>query len=122
MVAHIDATIEANEQNAREKPVVAAAPGFYLLPDHDPILAWRIGEAECNCVLPVTCTGTHDSRVYVLCPDGRVRYNSLSYGSTMSDFPSIEDYYNTYKREKRYLVKGDFEVDSSRKRESETQH
>ena len=91
-------TIEANEKNARDGTVVAAASGFYLLPGHDPILAWRIGGTDCNCVLPVTCTGTHGSQTYVLCPDGRVRYNAMNSGSAMSDFPSIEDYYNTHKK------------------------
>ena len=96
MGQHTDATIEANEANAREGYVVPAPWGFFLLdgrwPDHiEPILAWRIGrDPECNCVLPVTATGTHCSQTYVLFPDGKVRYNAIGYGSAPPDFESLE--------------------------------
>ena len=79
-----DFSIKANESNAQNSGHVVPAPwGFFLLDEKHPdimipILAWRIGDSKCNCVLPVTCIGTHSSRTYVLCPDGKVRWNALS--------------------------------------------
>ena len=41
-------------------------------------------------MLPVTATGTYGSQNYVLCPDGKVRYNAVGYGSAPPDFESLE--------------------------------
>jgi hypothetical protein len=95
MGQHTDATIKANEDDARKGYVVSAPWGFFLLNERwpnyqEPILAWRIGkDPKCNCVLPVTCTGTHSSQCYVLYPDGRVRYNAVGYGSAPPDYESL---------------------------------
>jgi hypothetical protein len=101
MGCHTDATIEANENNAREGYVIAAQPGYFLLDDHDhnregdplPILAWRIGkDSECDCVLPVTCVGTHESQTYVLQPDGRVTWNAKSYYSAAPEYETLAEW------------------------------
>jgi hypothetical protein len=104
MGQHTDATIAANEDNAaKHGTVVAAAPGFYLLDERHPesrhpILAWRIGDADCNCVLPVTCTGTHSSQCYVLRPDGSVEYNAMQYGGAVPGYADVGEWEREMKR------------------------
>ena len=97
MGQHTDATIEANEANAREGYVVAAPWGYFLLEatfpagDPVPILAWRIGRnAECDAVLPVTATGTHSSQCWVLRPDGKIVWHAVSYGSAAPEYETLE--------------------------------
>jgi hypothetical protein len=61
----------------------------------EPILAWRIGkDSECDCVLPVTCTGTHGSQTYVLRPDGKVSWNAVSYGGAAPEYKSLADWHD----------------------------
>jgi len=97
MGQHTDATIEANEADAREGHVVAAPWGYFLLEatfpagDPVPILAWRIGRnAECDAVLPVTATGTHSSQCWVLRPDGKIVWHAVSYGSAAPEYETLE--------------------------------
>ena len=60
-----------------------------------PILAWRIGrDSECDCVLPVTCLGTHGSQTYVLRPDGKVSWNAVSYGSAAPEYESLAEWHD----------------------------
>jgi hypothetical protein len=98
MGSNTDAKIYVNEENARVGYVVAAQPGYFLLNETNadeplPILAWRIGrDSECDCVLPVTCLGTHGSQTYVLRPDGKVTWNALSYGGAAPEYESLAEW------------------------------
>jgi hypothetical protein len=111
MGSHTDATIEANEENARGGYVVAAQPGYFLLNENNdeplPILAWRIGRnSECNCVLPVTCIGTHGSQTYVLRPDGKVSWNAMSYGSAAPEYGSLAEWHDAVRKERQAAQPG----------------
>jgi hypothetical protein len=93
MGQHTDATIAANEQNAGEGHVVPAPWGYFIAHAPgwvEPILAWRIGDRDCNAVLPVTATGTYPSQSWVLRPDGRVVYHCIHYGSFVEPYETLE--------------------------------
>ena len=100
-----DCQIEKDDAEAMEGPIVPEAWGFFL--GEQPILAWRIGS---NCVLPVTCLGTKGSQCYVICPDGKVRWNSWSYGSDAPDYESVAEYREAMKKE-REPVPVDLDLD-----------
>jgi hypothetical protein len=71
-------------------PLVAAAPGFFTLAlgyESEAVLAWRVGP---ELTMPVTRHGYRPGDVYVLHPDGKVRFHGLSIYSAVPDYESIE--------------------------------
>jgi hypothetical protein len=74
-------------------PIVAAAPGFFVVdmrcPDGKPeaVLAWRVGT---ELVLPVTRHGSPIEVTCVVHPDSTVRFHGHSTYSAVPDYESIE--------------------------------
>jgi len=75
--------LDEDIEEAMTGPLVAAAPGHYLiLSDYHPtyrmpVLAWRIGK---RIILPVNCQGTWEGESVIEYPDGVVREHLVGGG------------------------------------------